>query len=70
MCFLNYDYNFTQIANRLGKDRRTISKEVIKHRFLRKKASSKDISCPLISKPPYVSNSCAKFIHCNKIKLL
>ncbi len=26
--FLNYGYNFSQIANRLGKDRRTISKEV------------------------------------------
>lgn len=33
--FLNYNYNFTQIANRLHKDRTTISNEVRKHRFLR-----------------------------------
>ena len=33
--FLNRGYNFTQIANRLGKNRTTISKEVLKHRFLR-----------------------------------
>ena len=33
--FLNYGYNFTQIGNRLSKDRTTISNEVRTHRFLR-----------------------------------
>lgn len=32
--FLIEKYNFTQIANRLGKDRTTISIEIRKHRFL------------------------------------
>ena len=31
--FLNHGYNFTQIANRLGKDRTTISKEILNHRI-------------------------------------
>lgn len=33
--FLNFNYSFTAIATRLGKDRRAISKEVFKHRFLK-----------------------------------
>lgn len=33
--FLNNNYNFTKIGNRIGKDRTTISHEVKKHRFLR-----------------------------------
>ncbi len=63
--FLNYGYNFTQIANRIGKDRTTISHEVRKHRFLR---NDSNIICPIISKPPYVCNSCPKKNYCNKRK--
>ena len=33
--FLNHGYNFTQISNHLGRHRTVISKEVLKHRFLR-----------------------------------
>ena len=32
--FLNNNYNFTKIGNRIGKDRTTISHEIKKHRFL------------------------------------
>ncbi len=38
--FLNHHFNFSQIAYRLGKDRTSISKEVLKHRFLRGSACS------------------------------
>ena len=33
--FLNHNFNFTHISNRIGKNRRTISIEVKKHRYLR-----------------------------------
>ena len=36
---LNRNYNFTQIGNRLQKDRTTISNEIKKHRFLKGNAS-------------------------------
>ncbi len=65
--FLNHNFNFTQIANRLGKNRTAISKEVLKHRFLRGTAS-KERPCCFESKPPYVCNSCDKFNHCKKQK--
>lgn len=39
--FLNYGYNFTQIANRLHKDRTTISKEVLKTDSLEIKEQTK-----------------------------
>lgn len=64
--FLNYGYNFTQIANRLSKDRRTISKEVYKHRFMRQKLSNQVDACPSTSHPPYVCNSCHKKTFCRK----
>ena len=51
--FLNHNFNFTQIANRLGKDRTSISKEVLKHRFLRGNASDKRPCC-FENKPPSV----------------
>lgn len=66
--FLNHGYNFTQIANRLGKDRTTISKEVYKNRFARKKQSTKDISCHHTSKPPYVCNGCPDINSCRKLR--
>lgn len=65
--FLNHKLNFTKIANRLGKDRTTISKEVLNHRFLRGTASDKRPCC-FESKPPYVCNSCDNFNHCKKQK--
>ena len=64
--FLNYGYNFTKIANRLHKDRRTIAKEVFKHRFLRAKLSNNTSICISTSKPPYVCNACPKKNFCRK----
>lgn len=65
--FLNHGYNFTQISNRLGRHRTAISKEVLKHRFLRGTASI-ERPCCFESKPPYVCNNCEKFNHCKKQK--
>lgn len=62
--FLNNNYNFTKIGNRLGKDRTTISDEVRKHRFLR--ASSTSTTCCYEDKPPYVCNGCSKLNTCRK----
>ena len=67
--FLNYNYNFTQIANRLHKDRTTISNEVRKHRFLRSNSHTNvNNICCFESKPPYVCNGCSKFNNCRKIR--
>lgn len=65
--FLNHNYNFTQIANRLGKDRTTISHEVKKHRFLRGNAKP-DRACCFENKPPYVCNACDKLNYCKRQK--
>ena len=64
--FLNNNYNFTKIGNRIGKDRTTISHEVKKHRFLRTTNSSSDKPCCYESKPPYVCNGCSKFNSCTR----
>ncbi len=65
--YLNHNYNFTQISNRLQKDRTCISKEVLKHRFLRGTASA-ERACCFESKPPYICNGCDRFNHCKKQK--
>ena len=64
--FLNSNYNFTQIANRIGKDRTTISHEIKKHRFLRTTSKCNNQPCCFDSKPPYVCNGCSKFNSCKK----
>lgn len=63
--FLNFRYNFTQIANRLGKDRTTISHEIKKHRFLRSNNLHHNPCC-FEHIPPYVCNGCPKFNSCSK----
>lgn len=65
--FLNHNFNFTKISNRLQKNRTCISKEVLKHRFLRGTASA-DRPCCFESKPPYVCNGCDRFNHCKRQK--
>lgn len=65
--FLNHGYNFTQIGNRLSKDRTTISNEVRKHRFLRSN-SNPNKPCCFESKPPYVCNNCSKLNYCKRTK--
>jgi len=64
--FLNLNVNFTNISKNINKDRRTIAKEVYKHRFLRKRTSSTSTECPIIMKAPYVCNGCPKKSFCNK----
>lgn len=66
--FLNYDYSFSQIVNRLHKDRTTISRDVKKHRFLRTTNNCNNQPCCFDFKPPYVCNGCSKFNHCRKIR--
>ena len=66
--FLNNNYNFTKIGNRIGKDRTTISHEIKKHRFLRTTSNCNNQSCCFESKPPYVCNGCSKFNSCRKIR--
>ena len=68
--FLNFGYNFTQISNRISKDRTTVAKEVKKHRFLKSKISSSLKTCPKLSSPPYVCNSCPKKTSCKFIKYI
>lgn len=65
--FLNHGFNFTQISNRTGKNRTTISYEIKRHRFLRGNASP-DHPCCFKNKPPYVCNSCPKLNFCKKQK--
>ncbi len=62
--FLNFNCSFTAIANRLGKDRRAVSKEVFKHRFLKPARNKSKLDCPLVLKPPYVCNPCPKKSSC------
>lgn len=66
--FLNYNYNFTQISNRLGKSRRTISNEVFKHRFMLNICSTDASLCPSTLKPPYVCNGCPNKQACKKVR--
>jgi len=66
--FLNNNYNFTKIGNRIGKDRTTVSHEVKKHRFLRTTNKCNNQPCCFESKPPYVCNGCSKFNNCRKIR--
>lgn len=61
--FLDYGYSFTQIGARLHKDRTTIAKEVLHHRFLK---GSSNVVCPLTDKAPYVCNCCNKKTRCKK----
>ena len=64
--YLNLGFTFTAIENMISKSRRTISKEVFKHRIFRSKLASDLNPCPLTSKPPYVCNSCNKKASCKK----
>lgn len=66
--YLNANYNFTQIAKSIGKNRRTISKEVYKHRIYRTKSASDLSECKRTSFTPYVCNGCQYKPVCRKIK--
>lgn len=64
--FLNLDHTFSDIAVRIGKDRRCVSKEVLKHRILKPARSKKNPDCPKTQKPPYVCNGCRSKERCQK----
>ena len=66
--YLNHNFNFTQIANRINKYRTTIARDVKKHRYLRTTSSCNNQPCCFESKPPYVCNGCSKFNNCRKIR--
>jgi len=66
--FLNYNYSFSKIANRLGKNRTTIARDVKKHRFLRTTNLCNNQPCCFENKPPYVCNGCKKFNSCKNIR--
>ena len=67
--------NFTYISNSISKDRTTISKEIRRNRYIKSKFFSefdkKGITqavnnCSLLSKPPYVCNTCKQLRFCKK----
>lgn len=65
--FLDYNHSFTEIGNRIGKDRRSISKEVWKHRYLKKgSAKNNQKECRRWIKPPYVCNGCEHKTTCRR----
>lgn len=68
--FLNFGYSFTAIGNRIDKDRRTVSKEVYKHRFLKSGSNKLKLDCPKTQKPPYVCNGCKNKDTCKQNKYL
>lgn len=68
--FLAMNHNFTQIANRLNKDRRTIAKEILNHRFLKRGTAKRNPGCPLRDKPPYVCNGCKNRTSCRRDQYL
>lgn len=63
---LDGGYSFTAIGKALNKNRTTVSREVLAHRFLRKSSLQKNRECGLTLKPPYVCNACEKRALCRK----
>ena len=66
--FLNNNYSFTKIANRISKNRTTVARDVLKHRFLRTTNYCNNQPSCFEAKPPYVCNGCPKFSYCKKIR--
>ena len=62
--FLIFGRNFTEISNRLQKDRTTISKEVRNHRYTLDKSGKKP-TCLKLKRPPYVCNACEARPNCS-----
>lgn len=62
---LHFGLSFKDIAKKINKDPTTVSKEIKLHSFYSNHSTKKDsngfpIPCPLLSKPPFVCNSCPK----------
>lgn len=63
---LSKGMTFKAIANRIGKDPTTVSKEVKLHAKIYTSGYTKtDEFCPKLIKPPFVCNGCPKRNHCN-----
>lgn len=65
---LNSNYNFSQIAKYIYKDRTTVSRDIKKHRYLRSTYNCNNQPCCFEDKPPFVCNGCSKFHKCRKIR--
>ena len=48
------------------KDRRAVSKEILKHRFLKVGANKRKLDCTKPDKPPYVCNGCLNKTSCKQ----
>lgn len=66
--FISFGRSFTEVSNRLHKDRTTISKEVRTHRYTLDK--DKRPTCLKLKKPPYVCNACEARPHCTYQRFL
>lgn len=66
--FISFGRSFSETANRLHKDRTTISKEVRTHRYSLDK--SRKPTCLRLKKPPYVCNGCEARPHCSYQRFL
>lgn len=67
---LDNDCSFTQIGKAINKDRTTVSREVINHRYCRKATTDKNPDCELLEKAPYVCNACDKRAICRKNRFI
>ena len=67
---LDNECSFTQIGKVINKDRTTVSREVINHRYCRKAAIAKNPDCELLEKAPYVCNACDKRVICRKNRFI
>jgi len=69
---------FREIAQTIGKDPSTISKEILKHRFIQtnsytirdEQGNVINPACPLLNKPPYVCNGCRRKTVCKLMRLM
>ena len=61
--FITFGRSFTEVSNRLHKDRTTISKEIKTHRYTLDKGTKRP-TCLKLKKPPYVCNACEARPHC------
>lgn len=66
--FITFGRSFTEVSNRLHKDRTTISKEIRTHRYSLDKEQRP--TCLLLKKPPYVCNACDARPNCKRQRFL
>ena len=62
---LDRNVNFSKIAKTIGKDRTTVYREVMHHRYLRE-GKDETTKCSTLQKAPYVCNGCTFRKFCNR----